>query len=97
MFNYGVCTLSKGGKTILSLHSTYKDWEGNLQSRIVPVLPQGTIVTTSRVDVEYIVTEFGVACLRWKSVADRVKELVKIAHPDFRDQLRFQASKEGWI
>lgn len=90
-------TRSRGGKSILSLNSTFTDKEGKLQSRIVPTLPGGTIISTSRNDVEYIVTEFGAACLRWKSVADRVKELVNIAHPDFRDELLFQAKKEGWV
>lgn len=88
---------SKGGKSILALNSTYKDKKGQLHSRIVPALSQGTIVTTSRCDVQYVVTEYGVADLRWKSIADRVRSLIKIAHPDFRDELCFQARNFGWI
>jgi 4-hydroxybutyrate CoA-transferase len=47
--------------------------------------------------MEYIVTEYGVACLKWKSLAERVKELIRIAHPDFRYQLKFAAAKNHWI
>jgi len=88
---------SRGGKSILALNATYRDDQGRLNSRILPVLPEGTIVTTPRTDVEYVVTEFGVANLRWQSVAGRVKALIGIAHPDFRDELRFAARKYGWI
>ncbi len=90
-------TQSRGGKSILALSSTYQDKEGQLRSKIVPVFPEGTIVSTSRNDVEYIVTEYGVACLKWKSLAERVKELIRIAHPDFRSQLKFAAAKNHWI
>ncbi len=88
---------SKGGKSIIALNSTYKDREGNLHSNIVPCLPLGTVVTTSRNDVEYVVTEYGVANLRMRSIHDRVLSLINIAHPDFRDELRHQAAKIGWI
>lgn len=89
--------VSPGGKSILALNSTYVDREGQLKSRIVPLLPAGTIVSTPRTDVEYVITEYGVAVLRWQSVAQRVKLMINIAHPDFRDELRFQARKIGWI
>lgn len=88
---------SKGGKSIIALNSTFTDKEGKLKSRIVPFLPQGTIVSTSRNDVEYVVTEYGVAHLRYKGVSARVKELINIAHPDFRDELKFQARRFDWI
>lgn len=88
---------SPGGKSILALNSTFTDVNGKLQSKIVPLLPEGTIVSTPRTDVEYVVTEYGVACLRWQSVTERAKQLIKIAHPDFRDQLEFMAGKYGWI
>ncbi|SHG85862.1 4-hydroxybutyrate CoA-transferase [Thermosyntropha lipolytica DSM 11003] len=88
---------SKGGKSIIALNSTFTDKEGKLKSRIVPFLPSGTIVSTSRNDVEYVVTEYGVAHLRYKGVSARVKELINIAHPDFRDELRFQARRFDWI
>lgn len=89
--------LSPGGKSILSLNSTYKDKEGRIGSRIVPVLPEGTIVSTSRNEVQYVVSEYGVANLRWQSITERAKRLIAIAHPDFRDSLRFMARKQGWI
>ncbi len=83
---------SNGGKSILAMHSTYttKDENGNevLHSKIVPFLDPGAAVTTSRNDVDYVVTEYGVAWLRGKNVAERVDELIRIAHPDFRDELR---------
>ncbi|MEN6348856.1 MAG: acetyl-CoA hydrolase/transferase C-terminal domain-containing protein [Syntrophomonas sp.] len=90
-------SLSPGGKSILALNSTYKDKDGCSRSRIVPVLPEGTIVTTPRTELEYVITEYGVVNIRWQSVAERVKRLIRIAHPDFRDELYFQAKKIGWI
>lgn len=88
---------SKGGKSILSLNSTYTDKEGNMRSKIMPVLPAGTVVTTPRTLVEYVITEYGVANLRLRTVRERAKSLISIAHPDFRDQLTFEAKKNGWI
>lgn len=89
--------LSKGGKSVLALNSTFTDREGKLKSRIVPFLPPGTIVSTSRNDVEYVVTEYGVANLRFKGVNERIREMIRIAHPDFRDELMFQAKQIGWF
>ncbi|HZJ83938.1 MAG TPA: acetyl-CoA hydrolase/transferase C-terminal domain-containing protein [Syntrophomonadaceae bacterium] len=89
--------MSKGGKSIIALNSTFTDSEGKLKSRIVPFLPPGTIVSTSRNDIQYVVTEYGVANVRFKGIAQRVKELINIAHPDFRDELNFQAKRIGWI
>jgi len=57
------------------------------------ILTSGATVTTSRVDVDYIVTEFGVASLRGRSIKERVKELINIAHPNFRDFLRSEAQR----
>lgn len=88
---------SKGGKSILALNSTYKDKEGVLRSKILPVLPEGTVVTTSRNDVEYVVTEYGVANLKMKCIQDRAKALIEIAHPDFREELTEAAKEKGWI
>ena len=53
------------------------------------------MVTTSKNDVDYIVTEFGVAHLRGQSLASRTRQLIAIAHPDFRDQLAFEAKQRG--
>ena len=89
--------LSKGGKSILALNATYTAKDGSLRSKILPVLPEGTVVTTSRNDVQYVVTEFGVADLIFKSIPDRVKALIAIAHPQFRDELTLAAKKYGWL
>ncbi|MGE5370440.1 MAG: acetyl-CoA hydrolase/transferase family protein [Solirubrobacterales bacterium] len=88
--------LSKGGKSIIALNATWKGKKDKLMSSIVPFMPPGTIVTTPRSEVEYVVTEFGVANLRFKNVSQRVKELINIAHPDFREDLKAQA-KRFWI
>ncbi|ABB16219.1 acetyl-CoA hydrolase/transferase family protein [Carboxydothermus hydrogenoformans] len=81
---------SPGGKGIIALYSTAKD--GQI-SKIVPTLKPGAIVTNSKNDVDYVVTEFGVAKLRGKTYRERAKALINIAHPDFRDELKFQAKK----
>ena len=89
--------MSPGGKSIIALHSTYwaKDAEGNpvLRSKIVPMHEPGTVITTSRNDVDYVVTEYGIAWLRGLNVSQRVEALIGIAHPDFRDWLREEAEK----
>jgi 4-hydroxybutyrate CoA-transferase len=77
--------ISKGGRSIIAMPSTAK---GGTLSKIVPVLDEGAAVTTGRYDVEYIVTEYGVANLKNRTVADRAKMLIEIAHPNFREQLR---------
>jgi acyl-CoA hydrolase len=81
---------SRGGKSFIVLPSTAKN--GTL-SRIVPTLAPGTHATTSKNDVNYVVTEFGVAQLRGKSAKQRAQELIAIAHPDFRAALREAANK----
>jgi acyl-CoA hydrolase len=75
---------SKGGKPIIALPATAKN---GTVSRIVPMLDPGAGVVTSRADVHYVVTEFGVAYLHGKSLRQRAEALIEIAHPDFRDQL----------
>ncbi len=85
------------GKSFIALYSTseIKDAEGNRKtvSNIVPMLKPGTAVTLSRNDVDYVVTENGVAWLRGQTIRERVKRLIEIAHPDFRDQLKFEAEQ----
>ena len=88
---------SRGGRSIMALASTYTDKQGKMQSKIKSLLPQGTVVTTSRNDIEYVVTEYGVANLRLESIRSRVKSLISIAHPDFREQLTFEAREIGWL
>lgn len=81
---------SNGGKSFIVLPSTAKD---NSISRIVPVLSPGTHATTSKNDVNYVVTEYGVAQLRGKSAKQRAQALIAIAHPDFRAELRAAADR----
>ncbi len=81
---------SKGGKSIIAFPSTAG--KGKF-SRIVPSFDDGTIVTTSRNDVHFLVTEYGIADLRGKSVGERAKQIIAIAHPDFREQLTKELSK----
>ncbi|HNX29588.1 MAG TPA: acetyl-CoA hydrolase/transferase C-terminal domain-containing protein [Syntrophomonadaceae bacterium] len=88
---------SKGGKSFLTLYSTYTDKEGNLQSKIKPILSNGIFTTVSRTDVQYVVTEYGVAFLKGQNLRTRVRELVSIAHPDFRDELLFEAKRLNFI
>jgi acyl-CoA hydrolase len=78
-------SLSKGGKAIIALPSTAK--HGQL-SRIVNTLDAGAGVVTTRAHVQYIVTEYGIANLRNKSLKERAKALIEISHPDFRDELK---------
>ncbi len=81
---------SNGGKSFIVLPSTAKD---DTISRIVPTLSAGTHVTTSKNDINYVVTEFGVAQLRGKTAKQRTEALIGIAHPDFRGELREAAKK----
>ena len=81
---------SNGGKAFIVLPSTAKD---GAISRIVPMLTPGTHVTTGKNDVNYVVTEYGVAQLRGKSARQRAEALIGIAHPDFRSELREAAKK----
>jgi acyl-CoA hydrolase len=81
---------SNGGKAFIVLPSTAK--EGAI-SRIVPTLTPGTHVTTGKNDVNYVVTEYGVAQLRGKSARQRAEALIGIAHPDFRSELREAAKR----
>ena len=84
---------SPGGKSFLALYSTAKS---GAVSRIVPTLTPGAVVTTPRQDVHYVVSEFGVAMLKGKSVPDRAKALISLAHPKFRDELTAEAKKLGY-
>jgi len=82
--------ISRGGKSFIVLPSTAKN---DTISRIVPALSSGTHVSTSKNDVNYVVTEFGVAQLRGKSYRQRAEELIAIAHPNFRAELRASLNK----
>ena len=76
--------ISSGGKSIIAMPSTAA--KGTI-SRIVPFLEEGTAVTTSRNDVHYVITEYGIAGLKGKSLKERARALINIAHPNFRAQL----------
>lgn len=82
--------ISKEGKSIIALYSSVKD---DTISTIVPVLTEGAAVTLSRNDVDYIVTEYGIAEMRGRSIRDRLKNLINIAHPKFRDELKEKAKE----
>jgi 4-hydroxybutyrate CoA-transferase len=83
---------SKGGKPIIALRSTAVN---DTASRIVPHLKEGAGVVTSRGDVHYVVTEFGVAYLYGKSVRERCQSLINIAHPKFREALEKHAREHN--
>jgi acyl-CoA hydrolase len=82
--------ISKGGKGFVTMPSTAK--KGTV-SRIVPILQPGAVVTTSKNDVDHVVTEYGVAKLRGRSARQRALELISISHPDFRADLRKEAAR----
>lgn len=93
---------SKNGRSFIALYSTAmvknpKTGEREEVSKIVPQLKQGAAVSLSRNDVDYVVTEYGVAALRGTSIRERVERLIAIAHPKFRDELYKQALEIGII
>ena len=85
---------SEGGKAIIALPSTAKDGE---LSRIMPALEEGAGVVTSRGDVRYVVTEFGIADLWGKNIRERANALISIAHPDFRGDLLARAKQRRYV
>jgi len=89
--------LSDGGKSFLCFPSTVTLKDGTLASRITAALPLGSVVTTPRTDVQYFVTEYGIADVRHRSVRERIEAMVAIAHPRFRDQLVADARASGLI
>jgi acetyl-CoA hydrolase len=95
-FVYGA-SRSKGGVPIIALPSTTTLKDGTLVSRIAPMLKHGAGVVTSRNHVHYVVTEHGVADLYGKSIRQRAKQLIGIAHPNFRAELEKQAGELHYI
>ena len=81
-----------GGRAIFVLPSTHRV-KGALRSRIVAALEPATVVTVPRGLVDYVVTEHGIARLRGKTLRERVSELIAVAHPDFRAELRAEARR----
>lgn len=85
--------LSKGGKSFICCSSTITDKNGNLRSRIRPVLQEGSVVTDTRCNVQYLVTEYGIVNLKGASTWERAERIISIAHPDFREDLIREAEK----
>ncbi|HWQ82529.1 MAG TPA: acetyl-CoA hydrolase/transferase C-terminal domain-containing protein [Ignavibacteria bacterium] len=85
---------SKGGRSILAFPSTTKN---NTISKIVPMLTEGSGVVTTRADVMTIITEYGIADLYGKTLRERTKLLIDIAHPDFREELERKAKEFKWL
>ena len=84
------CSISKGGKSFIAMNSTAKN--GTL-SKIKPILTPGAAVTTTKNDIDNVVTEYGIARLKGKTAGQRAKALIDIAHPKFREELLFEARK----
>ncbi len=87
--------LSNGGKSFICLSSTFTDKNGQLQSRIRPTLAEGSVVTDTRTNTHFVVTEYGKVCLKGLSAWQRAEALISIAHPDFHDQLIADAERIG--
>ena len=78
---------SEGGKSFICLSSTFKAKDGTIQSRIRPTLANGSVVTDTRPQVHYLVTEYGMVNLKGSSAWERAEKIISVAHPDFRDEL----------
>jgi len=89
--------LSKGGKSFIATPSTVQGKDGQLISKIVPSLDYGSFVSTPRTETHWVVTEYGAVLIKGQSIKKRTESLISIAHPDFRDQLRFEAKKMGFL
>lgn len=85
--------LSNGGKSFICCSSSFTTKDGELKSRIVPTLSQGSIVTDTRANTHYLVTEYGKVCLKGMSMWERTEAIIGIAHPQFRDELIKDAEK----
>ncbi|MFO1460337.1 MAG: acetyl-CoA hydrolase/transferase C-terminal domain-containing protein [Verrucomicrobiota bacterium] len=88
---------SRGGKSFLCVTSTRQRRDGSVESRIVTELTPGSVVTTPRTDVMYVATEWGLVNLKGRSVPERAKALISIAHPDYRESLSRTARDSGLL
>jgi 4-hydroxybutyrate CoA-transferase len=86
-------SVCEGGRSIIAVPSSSMV-DGTRHSRILPVLPPGSVVTTPRSFVDYVVTEYGIATLRGKTLRQRADELIAVAHPDFRADLAKDARRK---
>jgi 4-hydroxybutyrate CoA-transferase len=89
---FSIAASLAGGKSIIAVPSNSFLHDKRI-SRIVPTLAPGTIVTTPRAFVDYVVTEYGIATMRGKNLRERAQALIAVAHPDFRDQLQEEAKR----
>lgn len=78
------------GKAIIAMPSVTVMKDGSMVSKIVPFIDHGAAVTTSRCDADYVVTEYGIARMKGRTLKDRARQLINIAHPDFREELKVQ-------
>ncbi|WNV57711.1 butyryl-CoA:acetate CoA-transferase [Oscillospiraceae bacterium NTUH-002-81] len=85
--------LSHGGKSFICCSSSFTSKDGQLHSRIVPTLTQGSIVTDTRANTQYLVTEYGMVNLKGLATWQRTEAIISIAHPQFRDELIKEAEK----
>jgi len=89
--------ISPSGQDFIAMQASYRGASGEKKSKITLALPQGSIVSTPRTDVMMVVTEYGVANLRYKSVREQARSLIAIADPDFREQLEYDAKVNGLL
>ena len=85
--------LSEGGKSFICCSSTVKGKDGTISSRIRPTLTPGSIVTDTRANLHYLVTEYGIVNLKGAATWERAEKIISVAHPDFRDELIAQAEE----
>ncbi len=84
---------SNGGKSFICCSSTFKKKDGTVESRIRPTLADGSIVTDTRANIHYLVTEYGSVNLKGTTMWERAEKIISVAHPDFRDDLIAAAEK----
>ncbi len=83
--------LSRGGKSFICCASTFRGRDGERKSRILPYITPGGVVTATRANIQYLVTEYGLVNLKGTTTWQRAEKVISVAHPDFRDGLIAQA------